>query len=284
VSHGQLRYLWRDLKKQDGVIEKLVLTSGNKLAAPMIAAITLESASGGKLAAPPVEGGPDTQATSSLPDTKDKLRVLLAGGGSSHDFAMWYDREQQAILREAGFATLYTADPRKAAEELARADVLLFSSNDAAYAKSPEFQRAFASFVADGGGLMLLHPATWYNWPEWPAYNTTFVGGGSKAHDPLGEFGLAVIKPDHPVVAGLQREFTLHDELYQIAFEPGAKTQVLVETSVSGQTGKKHPSVWIVEHPKSRIVGIAPGHDGAAHREPNFRKLLANAVRWAGEK
>ena len=79
-------------------------------------------------------------------------------------------------------------------------------------------------------------------------------------------------------------EFKLRDELYQVSFEPGAKTQVLVETSVSGQTGKKHPSVWIVEHPKSRIVAIAPGHDGAAHREANFRKLLANAVRWADGK
>ena len=85
--------------------------------------------------------------------------------------------------------------------------MLLFSSNDAAYAKSPEFQRAFAAFVAGGGGLVLLHPATWYNWPEWPAYNTTFVGGGARAHDPLGEFGLTVIKPDLPVVAGLPLEF-----------------------------------------------------------------------------
>jgi type 1 glutamine amidotransferase len=150
--------------------------------------------------------------------------------------------------------------------------------------KSSEFQRAFASFVADGGGLVLLHPATWYNFADWPAFNTTFVGGGSKAHDPLGEFSLTVTKPDHPVVAGLQRDFKLRDELYQVNFEPGAKTQVLVETSVSGQTGKKHPSVWIVEHPKSRVVCIAPGHDGAAHREPNFRKLLANAVKWAGRK
>jgi putative membrane-bound dehydrogenase-like protein len=283
VGHGQMRYLWRDLEEADAVIEKLVLISHARTAAPMIAAITLESAStDGKLAAPPADGGPDFQAASSLPASQEKQRVLLAGGGSSHDFATWYDREQQAILRDAGFATFYTSDPTKAAEELARAEVLLFSSNDAAYAKSPEFQRAFAAFVADGGGLVLLHPATWYNWSEWPAYNSTFVGGGSKAHDPLGEFGLTVIQPDHPVVAGLEREFRLHDELYQIAFEPGVKTQVLVETSVSGQTGRKHPAVWIVTHPKSRIVGIAPGHDGAAHREPNFRKLLANAVRWAG--
>ncbi|MCW1924190.1 ThuA domain-containing protein [Luteolibacter arcticus] len=285
VSHGQIRYLWRDLKKKDGVIEKLVLTSGNKVAAPMIAAITLESAaSDGKLAAPPAEGGPDEQTADSLPDTKDKVRVLLAGGGGSHDFSAWYNREDQAILREAGFATLYTSDPRKAAEELASTDVFLFSSNDPAYVKSPEFQRAFGSYVAGGGGLVLLHPATWYNFADWSAFNTTFVGGGAKAHDPLGEFGLTVIKPDHPVVAGLQREFKLRDELYQVTLDPGVKTQVLIETSVSGQTGKKHPSVWIVEHPKSRIACIAPGHDGAAHSEANFRKLLANAVKWAGGK
>lgn len=284
VSHGQIRYLWRDLKKKDGVIEKLVLTSGNKVAAPMIAAITLESAAAdGKLAAPPVGGGPPEEAVSTLPGPRDKLRVLLAGGGSSHDFAAWYDREDQAILHEAG-VTLYTADPRKAAQELPSADVLLFSSNDAAYARSPEFQRAFASFVASGGGLVLLHPATWYNWPEWPAYNATFVGGGAKAHDPLGEFGLTVIKPEHPVVAGLQREFKLRDEHYQIEIDPAAKVEVLIETSLSGQTGKKHPAVWIVSHPKSRIVGIAPGHDGDAHREPNFRRLLANAVTWSGGK
>jgi putative membrane-bound dehydrogenase-like protein len=283
VSHGQIRYLWRDLKRKDAVIEKLVLTSGNKLAAPMIAAITLESAAAdGNLAAPPAEGGAAEDVTSSLPEARGKIRVLLAGGGSSHDFATWYDREQQSILREAGTTTLYTDDPVKAAEELTRADVLLFSSNDAGYAKSPEYQRAFEAFVARGGGLVQLHPATWYNWPEWPSYNSTFVGGGAKAHDPLGEFGLTVIKPEHPVVAGLPREFRLRDEHYQIEIDPAAKVEVLVETSVSGQTGKKHPSVWIVSHPKSRIVGIAPGHDGAAHRDVNFRRLLRNAVKWAG--
>ncbi|MCW1884419.1 ThuA domain-containing protein [Luteolibacter flavescens] len=285
VSHGQIRYLWRDLKKKDGVIEKLVLTSGNKIAAPMIAAITLESASSdGKLAAQPVDGGPAEQSNASLPATKEKLRVLLAGGGGSHDFPRWYDQEDQEILREAGCATLYTTDPAKAAEELARTDVFLFSSNDPAYVKSAEFQRAFASFIADGGGLVLLHPATWYNFGEWPAFNSTFVGGGARAHDPLGEFGLTVTKADHPVVAGLQREFRLKDELYQVNLDPAAKVQVLIETSVSGQTGKKHPSVWIVEHPKSRIVCIAPGHDGEAHEEPNFRKLIANSVKWAAGK
>ena len=288
TRHGQMRYLWRDLKKPSAVIEKLVISSADKIAAPMIAAITLESPDKeGAMAEPPAEGGPAEAASASLPAKAEPgvLRVLLAGGGSSHDFATWYDREDQAILNAAGgIISAYTTDPEVAAAQLPNADVFLFSSNDAAYPRSEAFRKAFDAFVARGGGLVLLHPATWYNWPDWAAYNATFVGGGSRAHDPLGEFGLTVVKPEHPVVAGLSREFKIRDELYQITFDPKAKVETLIETSVSGQTGKKHASVWITSHPGCRIVNIAPGHDGAAHRHPDFRKLLANAVKWAGGK
>ncbi|WP_367875109.1 PVC-type heme-binding CxxCH protein [Luteolibacter sp. Populi] len=288
VSRGQMRYLWRDLKQPAATIEKIVLASADRPAAPLIAAITFESADKeGKMMPAPAEGGPLPVNGTSLPEKRETgaLRVLLAGGGSSHDFGTWYDREDQQILRDAGgMTTAYTSDPAEAVELLERADVLLFSSNDAAYAKSEPFRKAFDAFVARGGGLVLLHPATWYNWPDWPAYNKAFVGGGSRAHDPPGEFTLSVVKPEHPVVAGVSKEFKIRDEHYQIGIDPAAKVEVLVETSVSAQTGKKHPSVWITAHPECRIVCIAPGHDEAAHRLPDFRKLLGNAVKWAGEK
>jgi putative membrane-bound dehydrogenase-like protein len=288
TSHGQLRYLWRDLEKPAATIEKLVLTSADRAPVPMVAAITLESPDkDGAMAPPPAEGGPVPSGKVGLPEkaSPGTLRVLLAGGGSSHDFTAWYDREDQAILREAGgIVSDYTSDPGTAAEQLGRADVLLFSSNDAGYARSKPFRKAFEAFVARGGGLVLLHPATWYNWPEWPAYNATFVGGGSRAHDPLGEFWITALKPGHPVLAGVNREFRIRDEHYQIVLDPAAKVEILMETSVSSQTGKKHAAVWTVAHPKARIVCIAPGHDEAAHKHPDFRKLLGNAVKWAGGK
>ncbi|WP_035607442.1 PVC-type heme-binding CxxCH protein [Haloferula sp. BvORR071] len=300
VKRGQIRYLWRDLKQPAATIEKIVLASADRPAAPMIAAITFESADkDGKMKPAPAEGGPlpsdadKGDAKSGARGFSDKefvlpantQRVLLAGGGGSHDFGAWYDSEDRKILTEAGgLLPYYTSSPEDAAAQLPNTDVFLFSSNDPAYPKSEAFRKAFDAYVARGGGLVLLHPATWYNWPDWPAYNTSFVGGGSRAHDPLGEFTLTVIKPEHPVVAGLSKEFKIRDEHYQINFEPGAKTETLIETSVSAQTGKKHPSVWITAHPKCRIVCIAPGHDGAVHRNPEFRRLLVNAVKWAGGK
>ena len=59
TEHGQIRYLWRDLKKPGRVISKLVLSSAGKVPAPMIAAITLESANkDGSMNEAPQTGGP----------------------------------------------------------------------------------------------------------------------------------------------------------------------------------------------------------------------------------
>ena len=43
-----------------------------------------------------------------------------------------------------------------------------------------------------------------------------------------------------------------------------------------------YPVVWARTQGAGRIVCITLGHDGAAHRHASYRKLLANAVRWAG--
>lgn len=59
VARGQMRYLWRDLKKPGAAIEKITLHGHNRRAAPMIAALTMESPDhDGKLAPPPATGGP----------------------------------------------------------------------------------------------------------------------------------------------------------------------------------------------------------------------------------
>ncbi len=84
---------------------------------------------------------------------------------------------------------------------------------------------------------------------------------------------------------GLPKKFLVKDELYHIVAAPdGAKMEVLAETSNSTIHGKLYPSVWVVKHPKARIVCIAIGHDGDAHELAEYQALLQNAVSWTAEK
>ena len=286
TEKGQMRYLWRDLKHPGKLIDHLTLSGFTKAPAPLIAALTLESpGADGRMAAPPPVGGLVISAAGLPPQPiPGKLRVLLAGGGSSHDFAQWFDKADQKSLGDSGrVVSIWTDQPAQATDQLAHADVLVLSANDAGYQQNQAFREALEAFANSGGGLVLLHPAVWHNWALWPKYNATFVGGGARGHDAYGEFSISLLKPAHPVVQGLPATFTLKDELYRVVFDAPAGIEILAQTSPA-QDGKSYPSIWITPHPRARIVCIAPGHDAATHGNANFQRLLVNAVDWTGTR
>jgi type 1 glutamine amidotransferase len=85
-------------------------------------------------------------------------------------------------------------------------------------------------------------------------------------------------------MAGVSDTFKISDELYH--FNPdkvGTSIEVLA-TAKNPATGKTYPSIWIVKHPKARIVCVAPGHDGAAHGLGAYKIILRNAVKWTAGK
>ena len=209
--------------------------------------------------------------------------MLLVGGGSSHDFAKWFNECDSATLKAAGFATRYTEEVDEATRLLSEADVLLYSTNQAPFG-GLGFQAALRKAADAGKGLVLLHPGLWYNFGANQEYNRVFVGGGSRGHDAIGEFEVKLAKPDHPVLAGLSGNFKITDELYYSKFDPaGSPTEVLA-TATSPKSGQTFPSIWTVKHEQTKIVCIAPGHDGRVHELPEFKKILVNAVKWAAPK
>lgn len=209
------------------------------------------------------------------------LRALLVGGGSAHDFETYFHLADSATLKAAGGVTAaYTSNAEEAIALLAYADVLVFSGNHASFGSSA-FQNALNAFANAGRGVVLAHAATWFNWPDAPAYNRRFVGGGAKSHG-RGEFSAFNRQPAHPVMRGVPAEFKIIDEQYRMIFDPGAKVEMLAETSPEAETGKPYPSVWVVQDPKARIVDIALGHANEAHSNPAYQTILVNAVRWVG--
>jgi hypothetical protein len=216
-----------------------------------------------------------------------KTKVLVIGGGSSHDFAKFFGDTDVATLKAAGFTVHYTEDRDQAANELATADVAVISVNRKFF-DTAAYRKALFDFAAAGKGIIMLHPGTWYGFAGWPELNAKIVGGGARGHDKIHPFEVKTLKPEHPVMLNVPASFTVEDELYYVnadgAPEGTAKIEVLAETSPSNKFKKPHPSVWITEHPKAKIVGIALGHDARTHDLKPYQTLLNNAVKWATGK
>ena len=286
---AQLRWYSKLLQKT-GAISTIVMESFANRLAPTTLAVTAEWAeagapSPGVMATPapaPVSPSAPTSAAVSAPQSWGQgTRVLLTGGGSSHDFTKFFNLADTAILKGAGYAVQYTEDFADAARRLAEADVLVFSTNQPTFA-NVAFRAALEEFAAKGKGMILLHAGLWYNFRDWPDFNKVYAGGGSRGHDNLSKpFEVTVAQPAHPIMKGVSPKFSLVDELYYI-IPDGTPIEVLAEAT-SPQTGKVFPSIFTVRHPTARIAGIALGHDARAHDLPQFQQILKNAVAWASQ-
>ncbi|GEP44017.1 hypothetical protein BGE01nite_33080 [Brevifollis gellanilyticus] len=317
----QMRLVTLELTKK-GIAKTLILESpaGNKTA-PVIAAITADiegkgpaagSADTSKRPPPAAKGkgkgkGRKDETANMKPEDAPKAggpgdgplvpvspvnweagktKVLVIGGGSSHNFAEFFGKTDVATLKAAGFSVHYTEDRDQAASELANADVAIISVNRKFF-DTAAYRKALFDFAAAGKGIIMLHPGTWYGYAGWPELNAQIVGGGSRGHDKIHPFDVKAVKADHPVMAGVPASFNVEDELYYMNAEPAnippgtAKITVLAETSPSDKYKAGHPSVWITEHPKAKIVGMALGHDARTHDLQPYKTLLTNAVKWA---
>lgn len=211
------------------------------------------------------------------------IRVLMVGGGSSHDFDKWYKQADVATLQRDGFADVhYTSTPDSILYFLPNVDVLYLSNNQPI--SNPVVRQAIFNHVNSGKGLILAHAALWYNWKDWPEYNLQLVSGGSKGHNKYGPFDVTIINQNSPITKGVDSKFTLKDELYYyIPDSAGPGIDVLANAKAEG-SDKIFPSVFIVKNPKARIVGIALGHDAESHNITPYQTLLRNAIKWVAKK
>jgi type 1 glutamine amidotransferase len=314
TGRGQLRYFAINLSKK-GVLSKITLESYDGDVVPVTVAITAgqepiagaarsstpgstgQAGAPAQAAAPaapppgqpgPKEGG---KGDAPLPATKPitwapgKAKVLVIGGGSSHNFGTFFGGTDVATLQGAGFSVNYTEDRDQAAAELRNADVAVVSVNRQFF-DTPEYRKALFDFASAGKGLVMLHPGAWYGYANWPELNARIVGGGARGHDRIAKFTVNAVKADHPVMKGVPASFDVEDELYYMNAEADkipagtSPIEVLAETSPSVRFKQSHPSVWITQHASARIVGIALGHDERVHDLAAFKTLLANAVAW----
>ena len=279
VSEHQIRTFSRTLNIGAVEIDRITLESVPSGGAPTLVGITLELAEGAKPDVPEAAPEKKTSAIEWKPGTK----VLLMGGGASHDYKKWFNEHDTGILTAAGYSVNYTEDAQVATKELANADIAVLSANHGSFSGVP-FRAALNEFINAKKGLVLLHPGLWYNWGGWPEFNKEIAGGGSRGHDPTGEFEVKVTQPEHPLVKGVTAPFKIIDELYYYQPAEGGTPVEVVATATSARRPGTYPQVFVVKHPQTKIAGLTLGHDGRAHELEQYKTLLLNAVKWTSGK
>ncbi len=297
-SH-QVRWFSKQLAMGTVEIDKIAIESLDNGIAPTLVAITAELADPNAkpldvptASLPPHpdihlvndEPGFKPQFTDPVPQPPASAkgpRVLLVGGGSSHDFVKFFGTADKATLAPHVGWVDFTQNANGVPAILDRVDVLVWSANQPV---SSATRKALIDFANAGRAIIALHPGTWYAWKNFPEWNLQIVGGGTRGHDKLGAFPVKITNPAHPITKGVTPSFEITDELYNHVADPAGTPIEVLATATSPNTGKTFPQVFVVKHPKAKIVGITLGHDERAHELPEYKTLLLNAVAWAASR
>jgi type 1 glutamine amidotransferase len=222
---------------------------------------------------------------------KDKaIRVLLTVGGHGFEevpfYAMWdslpgvkwtkIELPKQADLLKPGLEKQY--------------DVI--AMYDMCPGFTPEQQQAFVALLNKGIGVVSLHHnlGGHQKWDEFrkiiggkfciadSQINGVLVKQSTWDHDQ--DLKVAVVDKDHPITKGIE-DFQIHDESYGGCWI-SPEVKVLLKTD--HPKNKPGPVAWVTKYGNSPVAYIMLGHDSQAWKNPNYPKLLLQAIQWAARR
>ena len=146
------------------------------------------------------------------------------------------------------------------------------------------------SFIKeDGKGFIGIHSGidTFYQWPEYGE----MTGGYFDLH-PWNQFQAPVIVEDQasPMTAHFPKEFTIHDEIYQVKNFSRDRVRVLMSLDATKldlanknvrRTDKDFALAWIRDYGKGHVFYSTFGHREDAWNRPDEQKMYLEAVKWA---
>jgi type 1 glutamine amidotransferase len=216
------------------------------------------------------------------PHADKKIKVLILTGGHHFKagpfFKMFLDNPEITFIADQQV---------KAAEGYDRPDLYTFDVvvlYDAPTNITDAEKARFLALFDKGIGVVVLHHA-YLAYPLWPEFGR--IAGGryiywtqeitngvtESIYKSQVRIPVTVVPAPHPITAGMT-DFVLTNELYLNLDMAGNSTPLL-------KTGDEWVA-WYRTEKRSRIVGTILGHD--CYADPNFRKLVAQSIRWAAKR
>jgi uncharacterized protein len=221
--------------------------------------------------------------------SEGKIKVLVLTGGhgfKAEPFFKIFQDNPEIVYTAASHAVIPT-QPAVAydREDLFSFDVVVLY--DSAINITEAQKARFLALFEKGIGVVIVHHA-YLSYPMWSEYER--IAGGKYVYKEeqrktgltssnytreMVEIPVRVVGEKHPVTAGLS-DFILRDELYTNMHMVGEVNPLL-------KTGGELLA-WSRMEKKSRVVGTTLGHGPTAYEDPNFRKFLAQSIRWVAER
>ncbi|HEY5750293.1 MAG TPA: ThuA domain-containing protein [Chryseolinea sp.] len=216
-----------------------------------------------------------------------KISVLVVTGGHGFKHKPFYDVFSAIPSITYDSLAQPQANARIASSEVNQYDVLVFY--DLADSISLAQQEAYIRLLKKGSSMIFLHHAlvSYQHWPEFlqivgGQYHTQPVvvkGDTLKAnyeHDV--NIPVKVEDKKHPVTHGI-RDFEVVDEVYSdVEILPGVKP--LLSTT---HPKSMHYLAWVNHYGNSDVICIQLGHGPSCYTNPNFRRLIQQAIEWSAK-
>lgn len=248
----------------------------------------------------------------------DLIPVMLLDGESAGTYHAW--RQTTPVLKkeldETGLfrVDVVTAPPSPVdaaafKPEFSKYKVVVLNYDAAEWPAA--LKSAFEQYVANGGGVVVVHAAdnAFALWPEfnrmagvggWRSRNENagphwYFADGKLASDklpgPAGSHGqrlpfqLVTREPEHPIMKGLPKAW-MHqgDELYARLRGPAEHMTVLATAfsdPANNGTGHDEPILMTINYGKGRVFHTTMGHDVSALSCVGFLVTLQRGTEWA---
>lgn len=223
------------------------------------------------------------------PRWQSRWALLLGGTGSSDaPAANLYgpDRADSALSQGAPQVRVATAQQWPTGAQWDTADLIVAFCY---LAWTPERIAQAARFLERGGGLVVIHSATWTK-PQPAAEVADVLGVGGFRRWRHGSLVLETLQPEHPICLGLPTQLSLEDEPYwpPTPALDATRVQVLAGSREAAEAGADavalQPMFWTYQRGPGRVFGCVPGHYCWTFDNPYFRLWLLRGMAWAARE
>ena len=228
-------------------------------------------------------------ASSFLLTAAKPIRILVVTGGHGYKVEQ-FNQMLESLGPQITYqvAELPGAYDMFLAENRDKYDVLVFYHM---FQKITDEQaEVLTECIRNGKPVVALHHSI-CAYDSWPGY-WDIIGGKyfhavtmyrGKEYQPCSyihdlHFNVKVVNPKHPVTKGIT-DFEIFDETYKGYYVEEGVTPLLTTDEPSST-----PTIgWAKKFGKSKIVVLQSGHDAPTFENPNFRKLLKQAIVWVNK-